>query len=90
MVDDKKYKLLDGNGDEYLSDVPGTLGGNKKLKIYGRLDCPSANRWIEKGHYVVNRVFFLMKNMLFLQVIDHVLFVCQMNIKNGRVTLLNH
>ena len=59
MVDDKKYKLLDGNGDEYLSDVPGQLGGNKRLKIYGRLDCPSANRWIEKGHYVVNRVFFL-------------------------------
>lgn len=66
MVDDKKYKLLDGNSDEYLSDVPGKLGGNKGLKIYGKLDCPSANRWIEKGHYVDNRVFFLMKNMLFL------------------------
>lgn len=59
MVDYKKYKLLDGNGDEYLSDVPGQLGGNKRLKIYGRLDCPSANRWIEKGYYVLNRVFFL-------------------------------
>ena len=27
-------------------------------KIYGRLDCPSALRWIAKGHYVKNRVFF--------------------------------
>ena len=53
------YKLIDENGKEYLSDIPGTLGGNKKLKIYGRLDCPSANNWIEKGHYIGNRVFFL-------------------------------
>ena len=54
----KKYKLIDSNGKEYFSDKPGTLGGNKKLKIYGRLDCPSANRWVEKGYYVNNRVFF--------------------------------
>ncbi len=56
---EKKYKLVDKSGFTYLSDVPGTLGGNKRLKIYGRLDCPSANRWIKKGHYVNNRVFFL-------------------------------
>ena len=54
----KKYKLIDSSGKEYLSDSPGTLGGNKKLKIYGKLDCPSAKRWIEKGYYVSNRVFF--------------------------------
>lgn len=54
----KKFKLIDSNGEPYLSDTPGALGGNKKEKIYGRLDCPSANRWIEKGHYVSNRVFF--------------------------------
>lgn len=53
----KKYKLLDVNG-EYFSKIPGTLGGNKKLKIYGRLDCPSALNWISKGKYVNNRVFF--------------------------------
>lgn len=53
------YKLIDENGNEYLSELPGTLGGNKRLKIYGRLDCPSANRWIEKGYYVKDRVFFL-------------------------------
>ncbi len=53
------YKLIDENGMEYLSEIPGTLGGNKRLKIYGRLDCPSANKWIEKGYYVSDRVFFL-------------------------------
>ena len=50
--------MIDENGQEYLSDTPGLLGGHKKLKIYGRLDCPSANRWIEKGRYVNYRVFF--------------------------------
>jgi methylphosphotriester-DNA--protein-cysteine methyltransferase len=51
------YTLLGPDG-AYQSEVPGTLGGNKKDKIYGRLDCPSAARWIEKGHYVAIRVFF--------------------------------
>ena len=54
----KQFKLIDSTGKEYLSNNPGTLGGNKKLKIYGRLDCPSAKRWIEKGYYISNRVFF--------------------------------
>ena len=52
------YKLMGING-LYESNIPGTLGGNSKLKIYGRLDCPSANRWIKKGYYVENRVFFI-------------------------------
>lgn len=54
----KLYKLLDENGNEYLSEEKGELGGNRKLKIYGRLDCPSALRYIAKGQYVKNRVFF--------------------------------
>lgn len=58
QIQGKKFKLIDSKGKEYLSPTPGTLGGNKKLKIYGRLDCPSAKRWIEKGYYVSNRVFF--------------------------------
>lgn len=53
----KEYRLLGVNG-EYFSKIPGTIGGNKKLKIYGRLDCPSALSWISKGKYVTNRVFF--------------------------------
>lgn len=53
-----KYKLLDSNKKEYLSKIPGTIGGNKKLKIYGRFDCPSALSYIKKGMYVNNRVLF--------------------------------
>ena len=41
---DKKYKLINASGETYESFVPGELGGNKKLKIYGRLDCPSAKK----------------------------------------------
>lgn len=40
----------------YLSEKPGLLGGNKEIKIYGKLDCPSALRWIAKRKYVKNRV----------------------------------
>jgi len=54
----KYYFLLDGKGKPYVSLKPGNFGGNKKLKIYGRLDCPSANRYIKQGKYVNNRVFF--------------------------------
>ena len=54
----KQYKLLNASGETYLSDKPGQLGGNKSLEIYGKLNCPSALRWIAKGHYVKNRVFF--------------------------------
>lgn len=43
---------------QYLSDEKGTLGGHWKLKIYGELNCKSANHYIDKGQYVRNRVFF--------------------------------
>lgn len=36
----------------------GTLGGHRRTRIYGRLDCPSAQRAIERGGYVNHRVFF--------------------------------
>ena len=52
------YKLIGKDGKQYSSNTAGTLGGHKKLKIYGRLDCPSALRYIAKGHYVEHRVFF--------------------------------
>ena len=55
------YKLINKDGEEYLSETPGTLGGNKRLKIYGKLDCRSALKWIKKGYYVKDRVFFLTK-----------------------------
>jgi methylphosphotriester-DNA--protein-cysteine methyltransferase len=54
----KLYRLVGGDGAEVLSTVPGTLGGHRRNRIYGRLDCASAKRWIAKGHYVRRRVFF--------------------------------
>ncbi|HEY2371120.1 MAG TPA: Ada metal-binding domain-containing protein [Gaiellaceae bacterium] len=52
------YKLIGADGKHYLSATPGTLGGHRKNKIYGRLDCAGAASWIAKGHYVKQRVFF--------------------------------
>ena len=57
-MEKKTYHLIDANGKPYESDTTGTLGGHRKLKIYGRLDCPSALRYIAKGQYVQYRVFF--------------------------------
>ena len=56
----KLYKLLDSAGKEYLSEIPGTFGGNSRLKIYGRLDCPTALSPITRfpGSYEKFRVFF--------------------------------
>jgi methylphosphotriester-DNA--protein-cysteine methyltransferase len=51
------YRLLGPDGP-YASEVPGTLGGHRRNRIYGRLDCPGALRWIARGHYVRHRVFF--------------------------------
>ena len=52
------YTLIGVDGKQVLSETPGTLGGHRKNKIYGRLDCAGAARWIAKGHYVKQRVFF--------------------------------
>ena len=53
-----KYTLIGFDGQPYKSKVPGTLGGHRLLKLYGRLDCPSALRFIARGQYVKHRVFF--------------------------------
>src|SRR3954447_26588110 len=54
----KLYRLLDADRRQYLSVVPGELGGHRRNRVYGRLDCPSALRWLAKGHIVKQRVFF--------------------------------
>jgi methylphosphotriester-DNA--protein-cysteine methyltransferase len=54
----KKYILLGADGKSYESDAKGAYGGHRKSKIYGALDCKGAARWIAKGHYVRERVFF--------------------------------
>ena len=38
----KRYRLLAADGSTYESEHPGTLGGNRADRIYGRLDCRSA------------------------------------------------
>jgi methylated-DNA-[protein]-cysteine S-methyltransferase len=52
------FKLIDSEGQSYESDTPGTLGGHRGNRVYGSLDCEGAKRWIAKGHYVSQRVFF--------------------------------
>lgn len=54
----KDYYLTDEDGRIYSSKIPGTIGGNSRLKIYGKLDCSSAISWIKNGYYIDNRVFF--------------------------------
>jgi hypothetical protein len=52
------YTLIGADGRPYRSEAPGMLGGHRQNKVYGRLDCAGAARWIAKGHYVKQRVFF--------------------------------
>lgn len=58
MTENKQYKLLGADGKFYLSHEKGTLGGNRRLKIYGRFDCSTANRYVKLGTYQKSRVFF--------------------------------
>lgn len=53
-----RYNLIGADGHPLESELPGTLGGHRKMKLYGRLDCPSALAAIARGQYVRNRVFF--------------------------------
>ncbi|WP_147532293.1 Ada metal-binding domain-containing protein [Bacillus marasmi] len=54
----KTYTLFGADKKFYQSETPGTYGGHKKTKVYGRMDCPAALRAIAKGGYVKERVFF--------------------------------
>jgi methylphosphotriester-DNA--protein-cysteine methyltransferase len=49
---------MGADGKPYRSPTKGTLGGHRRSRIFGRLDCPSALRAIERGGYVRHRVFF--------------------------------
>lgn len=55
----RTWTLIGADGRPRESEVPGTLGGHRRTKIYGRLDCPGAARAIARGGYVTSRVFFL-------------------------------
>jgi methylphosphotriester-DNA--protein-cysteine methyltransferase len=51
------YTLIGADGRPYPSEIRGMLGGNSKLRIYGRLDCWSARNALGKGYEKI-RVFF--------------------------------
>ena len=53
-----RFTLIGPDGVARASALPGTLGGHRRNKVYGRLDCAGARQWIAKGHYVSQRVFF--------------------------------
>lgn len=55
----KTWTLTGPDGKPYPSTAPGTLGGHRGTRIYGKLDCRAALRAIARGGYVPNRVFFL-------------------------------
>jgi Metal binding domain of Ada len=55
---DTGYVLLGVDRRPYRSATPGRFGGNRRNRIYGRLDCRTALRAISNGGYVAYRVFF--------------------------------
>lgn len=54
----KQHTLIGPDAQPYASATPGTLGGHRGDRIYGRLDCAGALRAIARGGYVSQRVFF--------------------------------
>jgi methylated-DNA-[protein]-cysteine S-methyltransferase len=54
----KQYTLIGPDAQPYASAAPGTLGGHRRGRVYGRLDCAGARRAIARGGYVPDRVFF--------------------------------
>lgn len=66
MTEKKLYKLMGADGKEYFSETPGTFGENSRMKMYGRLDCPSALSAIRRfsGSYEKFECFFDEKTVL--------------------------
>ncbi|MFJ3155055.1 Ada metal-binding domain-containing protein [Pseudomonas protegens] len=54
----KTFTLVGPNGKTYSSLLPGSIGGHRGSKLYGRLDCRAAQQAIARGGYVKYRVFF--------------------------------
>ncbi len=54
----RDYLLLDSDAVPYRSPIAGTVGGHRRQRIYGRLDCPAALRALRRGNYAAYRVFF--------------------------------
>ncbi len=59
MDSTKLYQLVGADGARVTSTIPGTLGGYRKERRYGRLDCKKARRALQNGSlYAQQRVFF--------------------------------
>lgn len=58
VTQNKTFKLLGPDGKPYSSAMPGTFGGHRGGKLYGRLDCRAALQAIARGNYAKHRVFF--------------------------------
>jgi methylphosphotriester-DNA--protein-cysteine methyltransferase len=58
MSPGRTWTLVGSDCRTYVSEKPGTIGGHRSGKIYGRLDCRAALRAIARGGYVTERVFF--------------------------------
>ncbi|MCU9946789.1 Ada metal-binding domain-containing protein [Pseudomonas sp. PDM13] len=56
---DRTWTLIGADGRPFASNRPGTLGGHRRNKLYGRLDCRSALQALARGGYRAHRVFFL-------------------------------
>ncbi|WP_435634457.1 Ada metal-binding domain-containing protein [Pseudomonas solani] len=56
---DRIWTLIGADGRPFASNRPGTLGGHRRNKLYGRLDCRSALQALARGGYKAQRVFFL-------------------------------
>ena len=54
----KTYTLLGRGRTAPAVAHPRHPGRTPAQQVYGRLDCPTALRWIAKGQYVQHRVFF--------------------------------
>lgn len=52
------WTLVGADGQPFQSSKPGALGGYRRTRIYGRLDCPSARAALARGGYKDHRVFF--------------------------------
>jgi Metal binding domain of Ada len=59
----KTFTLIGADGKPHQSAKPGSLGGHRGSRIYGRLDCRAALQAIARGGYVRHRVFFLDETM---------------------------
>lgn len=59
MTSTHLYRLIAADGSTAASPTKGTLGGHRKNRTYGRLDCKAARRAMEHGRsYEQQRVFF--------------------------------